>query len=286
MILCLPPFNLSPEEALAETPHGLRHLYPEASRQLVSKFGVGMSEDQKEEVGHWARGSSMPRHYDSAACVSELIAKNRIAAAMRRGWDVVPAGNVLHPEPEVPEPTPDAVFLSTLKQELATIADIGVHDPKVKKGTAVDKHTTTLCQHPGKSRIKVVKDLALLPTAVQVLHRGSMKVHLYSAGIASVCGVWTTGSVAEPAPLAEFSSSLYKWDGDPSVKFCRNCFRASLLKVFKEAAQANDENLGDDDEALIPEGDDDEEDDAAVEDAAMERDLDGIVLHPPALEGH
>ena len=55
-VLCMmPPLCMSAEEALTFTPHSWRHLYPTAGRQL------DLSDTQLEEIGHWAKGSAMPR---------------------------------------------------------------------------------------------------------------------------------------------------------------------------------------------------------------------------------
>ena len=100
-VLCtLPPLNMGPDEALSYTPHSWRHLYPTAARQL------GLSDTQLEEIGHWAHGSSMPRVYDSAACVSELLAKSKVVGAISKGWNVVEPGCLPEPFPiEHPSPT-------------------------------------------------------------------------------------------------------------------------------------------------------------------------------------
>ena len=81
------------QDALRFTLHSWRHLFPTAARQLR------LPEHEQVELGHWSTGSGMPRRYDSAACVTELIAKSAVSNALRSGWRIAEAGCVPAPPP-------------------------------------------------------------------------------------------------------------------------------------------------------------------------------------------
>ena len=91
--------GMEPSVALTFTLHSWRHLLPTAARQLR------LSETEHVEIGHWSVGSAMPRMYDSAACVTELTAKNAICSAINSGWTLVDRGCVALPPP-ISKPAP------------------------------------------------------------------------------------------------------------------------------------------------------------------------------------
>ena len=100
--------GMEPEVALTFTLHSWRHLLPTAARQLR------LSETEQVEIGHWSVGSAMPRMYDSAACVTELTAKNAICSAINKGWVLVDGGCVALVPPTLnpispPTPPPQRV---------------------------------------------------------------------------------------------------------------------------------------------------------------------------------
>ena len=72
------------EEAVTYNPHGFKHVLVTSAQQLRTHGLV--SEDDIERLGHWAKGSRMPRDYDSAAGVSELATRSAVLQQIRRGW--------------------------------------------------------------------------------------------------------------------------------------------------------------------------------------------------------
>jgi hypothetical protein len=73
----------SPESVIEFTPHGCRHVQLTAAQQLAQQGHLGVS--CLESLGHWERGSKMPKHYDAAACVTELQARKTISDAFAIG---------------------------------------------------------------------------------------------------------------------------------------------------------------------------------------------------------
>lgn len=65
----------TPDTVVEYTPHGCRHVQVTAAAQLASQ-GL-MSGASIEVLGHWEKGSKMPRLYDSSACVTELATRKR-----------------------------------------------------------------------------------------------------------------------------------------------------------------------------------------------------------------
>ena len=88
----------SAEEAVEFNPHSFRHLMVTAGQQLA-KFGV-VKESDLDTVGHWARGSAMPRKYDAQAGVSEICTRESILQQLRLGWRPASEGSL--PPPPIP----------------------------------------------------------------------------------------------------------------------------------------------------------------------------------------
>ena len=65
----------TPSSVVEFTPHGCRHVQVTPATQMASQ-GL-LTESSLESLGHWEKGSKMPRHYDSAACVTELHTRKR-----------------------------------------------------------------------------------------------------------------------------------------------------------------------------------------------------------------
>ena len=59
-----------------------------------------LTESSLESLGHWEKGSKMPRHYDSAACVTELHTRKTVSDVLRSGWRPATDGNL--PGPATP----------------------------------------------------------------------------------------------------------------------------------------------------------------------------------------
>ena len=74
----------SPDTVVEFTPHGCRHSQITAAQQLAQQGHLSVS--CLESLGHWERGSRMPKHYDAAACVTELQARRKAALALKKGW--------------------------------------------------------------------------------------------------------------------------------------------------------------------------------------------------------
>lgn len=107
--------GMEADAAIKLTLHSWRHLMPTMARQLR------LPENEQVEIGHWGTGSSMPRHYDSTACVTELSAKASIRSAVDDGWMVVESGCVgLPPTPgTVPCPATPGVWAKSKARRTA-----------------------------------------------------------------------------------------------------------------------------------------------------------------------
>ena len=88
----------TPQAVVNYTPHGCRHVSVTAATQLA--FQGVISDSSIEYLGHWKKGSKMTRHYDSAACVTELSTRKTISDALRSGWRPATDGNL--PTPATP----------------------------------------------------------------------------------------------------------------------------------------------------------------------------------------
>ena len=87
------------EVAVTFNPHGFRHVLVTAGQQLKS-YGV-VKEEDLERLGHWVKGSAMPRNYDVEAGVSEMSVRVALLQQIRQGWR--PAGEGCLPSPPVAE---------------------------------------------------------------------------------------------------------------------------------------------------------------------------------------
>ena len=180
--------GMSPSDALRFTLHSWRHLFPTAARQLR------LPEHEQVEMGHWATGSSMPRHYDSAACVTELIAKNAVTSAFKSGWQLAESGCV----PSVPP--------------------VMSRCPAV----AVPKQTKRKIQEPLVSTID-----ASVTKSTRVVKYVSGKVHLWSYGTRTLCRRWICGSPDEPSSNAVLAD-LHSSTTSSSSSNCLFCFGEKL----------------------------------------------------------
>ena len=77
-------FGFSATDGVSYNPHGLRHILVTAGQQL-KHYGI-VAEEDLDLLGHWARGSSMPRSYDASAGVSEMQVRSALLTQIRRGW--------------------------------------------------------------------------------------------------------------------------------------------------------------------------------------------------------
>ena len=187
--------GMDPEIALTFTLHSWRHLLPTAARQLR------LSETEQVEIGHWSVGSAMPRMYDSAACVTELTAKNAICSAINKGWTLVEGGCVALPPPAVkitfpPTPPPPMVPPSSVKKPKA--GGVGF------------------------------KNVAVLDVGLQVSNINNGKTHLWRSGLKTVCRSWECGTPDDSRPFAKFMGvGVFIPDCSISPQ-CRICFSEKL----------------------------------------------------------
>jgi hypothetical protein len=191
--------GMEPREAMQFTLHSWRHLFPTAARQLR------LPEHEQVEIGHWVTGSSMPRKYDSAACVTELIAKTAISDAFRSGWELAAPGCVPSPPPA----------LSRVPVVVSSCVN-----PKKKR-----KHS-----------ISVVSDAVVEP--VKVVHFNSGKVHIWYSGVRTLCAKWKCGSPTVPASTAIFTDP-YSASCTADTNNCKDCF-GERLKFLRVAITADD----------------------------------------------
>ena len=206
VLLSLPPISVAPADALQLTPHSWRHLYPTAGRQLE------VPEAQLDDIGHWATGSGMPRAYDSAACVSELIAKSKIATALRAGWTVAAPGCVpkTPPPPMAAPGTPGGPAPSQEHEERGP--------PYSRRKTAEHIRRTTV---------------SVLPKGKGVLNTTSSLMHLHSGGTTSACGMWACGSPTNPAVNARFTDDpALQSTTSTKTSQCKRCFTSRLLEAL------------------------------------------------------
>ena len=80
--------DVKAEDAVTYNPHGFRHVLVTAGQQLKA-YGI-VSEEDLDRLGHWSKGSAMPRNYDAEAGVSEMGVRTALLQQIRQGWR--PAG--------------------------------------------------------------------------------------------------------------------------------------------------------------------------------------------------
>jgi hypothetical protein len=199
--------GMEPQLAMQFTLHSWRHLFPTAARQLR------LPEHEQVEIGHWVTGSSMPRRYDSASCVTELIAKTAITDAFRSGWLLAEPGCVPAPPPSVSR-VPVCV---------------------------------SSCAVPNKKRkhaVSVVSDAIVEP--VKVVHFESGKVHIWYSGTRTVCSRWNCGSPTSPTEFAVFTEP-YDATCTSDTLNCKICY-GERLKFLRMAITTDEGNVSDSDE--------------------------------------
>ena len=180
--------GMTPENALCFTLHSWRHLFPTAARQLR------LPEHEQVEIGHWATGSSMPRRYDSAACVTELIAKTAVTSAFKSGWQIADAGCVPSAPPAMSR-CPAVVVEKRLKRK-TQVPLVSTVDSPVTKSTRVVNYVTG-------------------------------KVHFWSYGKRTLCRMWLCGSPDDPSSNAVFAD-LHSSTTSSSSSNCHFCFGEKL----------------------------------------------------------
>ena len=111
MVLCRKCVGLTINEALQYSLHSWRHLYPTMGTQL------GLADSLQEALGHWKKGSSMPRTYDAMINSMEIRAKQHVFSAVTQGLRVAAPGELLMADPlELSKAALDALTDSSPKQ--------------------------------------------------------------------------------------------------------------------------------------------------------------------------
>ena len=88
--------GMKAEDAVTYNPHGFRHVLVSVGQQPKT-FGI-VKEGDLEVIGHWSRGSSMPRKYDAGAGVTEMCIRTTLLQQIRQGWRPASEGS-LPPRP-------------------------------------------------------------------------------------------------------------------------------------------------------------------------------------------
>ena len=185
--------GMSAEEALSYSLHGWKHLLPTASRQLRQ------SNDETNQLGHWAPSSAMPLRYDATACTTELFLKHQIASALRDGWKLVNSG-------EVPMARQEKT-LRTQGKPVEKFAPLSLPEGTKKLGTIKISH-------------------AAMPECRQVLNTKRKTAHVWVEGSSTTCNFFKCGTPCEPTDDAEFPDN-YDCLIAPTSKFrlCNSCIK-------------------------------------------------------------
>ena len=170
----------TPSTVVDYTPHGCRHVQVTAAAQLVSQ---GLLTDAAVEVlGHWGKGSKMPRTYNDAACVTELATRSIVLDSFRSGWR--PAANGSLPAPATPamvrNTIPGTPLTTIATQRAERSSDTGA---KVNDRVNPTTHT---------------KVLTVVNTRRKMAHR------VRPPSVTTTCGFYTCGSALNPTQNAVF----------------------------------------------------------------------------------
>ena len=97
--------GMSADEAVTYNPHGFRHVLVSAGQQF-RHYDV-IKEDDLEVIGHWEKGSCIPRKYDHNAGVIEMRVRIAVLQQLRLGWrpsadGSLPTGPIASPSERVP----------------------------------------------------------------------------------------------------------------------------------------------------------------------------------------
>jgi hypothetical protein len=202
--------GMNAQSAVEYNPHGFRHVLVSVGQQLRS-LGI-VEEGELERIGHWTKGSNMPRKYDSCAGVSELKVRETLMRAIRNGWRPAPEGCLPASAsgflvPRVPDPVgvggvagvPDT-SRHPCGRSVPDLAPVGVPDPAsvVPADVVPDPRPENPCS---------------------VGHSKRLKLHRTMGTGVSLCKMWRCGTVSEPAAAADFTDSCL------SLKKCVNCWR-------------------------------------------------------------
>ena len=155
-----------PETVIEYTPHGCRHVLLTSAQQLAQQGKLSVP--CMESLGHWERGSKMPKHYDAAACVTELQARKTISDAVKSGWR--PAG-----DGELPQ----------------MVGQLSTGCP-----------TTSSCMPSSTCTISSTSS----SVSIKVLNRRKRTLHLNTPpSTVTICKWFTCGTMEHPATSAVFN---------------------------------------------------------------------------------
>ena len=231
--------GVSPEEACKHTPHGPRHFYPTASRQMLQ------SHEKQVNMAHWIENSKMPVTYDAVSSSIELAAKNEVVFAFQSGRDICEAGEIPGPVSDGPAGSSYlAQFSSEIPVPLAAKpkSPAKAHRPYLKSPADPDDTALSVCSPAKKFKSdQQPSGFEIMPDTVppiQVRNGANRKVHLYHSGIFSpvetICGHYKCGTRADPATYAEF------FDAEDSVELrysprevCGSCYMDSKFRHFR-----------------------------------------------------
>ena len=222
---------MSVEQAVLYNPQSWRHYLASAASQL------GLKKGERTDMGHWKPGSSMPHHYDTVMCASELRAKEKVRRAIAQGWDLVGPGCIPKDVVEAMKTSPKKASKDSDEEDEAPLETLAHPSKKTK------------LQIP-ESDEKVVESESL-----QVMNTKSHKIHLWKSGTSTVCNKWMCGQPQKPSEFAEFHKELADVpNGKQGNTYCRGCYGTRLSHVLGinaseedawiEALRALDEELG------------------------------------------
>ena len=206
--------GIAPQEAVTYNPHGFRHVMVGIGQQL-KPFGV-VSEEGLERLGHWEKGSAMPRRYDSAKGVTELRARSALLHEVRYGWRPAAEGSL---------PLAPHSAAQSKRGRASGCAEPSLAHPRWSSG--VPSCAASVVTDPGgggRSRSRSVTDRSRpLPDSggrISVGHLKSRRIHVVLSGSdKTVCNMWTCGNRDAPVAAARFDDIPSHWTE------CRNCFR-------------------------------------------------------------
>ena len=197
------------DEAISYSLHSFRHLLVTCARQL------GMPEPSIDVMAGWKvkASSGMPSVYDSVAVSAELLHKKAVHDNIRRGWQLVPSG-------EIPQ-----------RPVVPLTGSAGPSTPSPKKAISFTPPRAKL-QRGADLQLERMRTCPLNSTVKQVLNVPVGLVHLVVENPlvdikcpATVCNLWRCGSSKAPVKSAKFAQTSSDWTGENcKYGFCERCF--------------------------------------------------------------
>lgn len=187
--------GMSQEEAATFSLHSFRHWLPTVANQLM------VGEEDRQRIGHWAKGSGQADRYDAEACCRELAVKDSIPHAFRQGWKSVPAF-------EVPKQIPKSMQAARGDEELMRTVE---EESEIDEDLVEDE-----ILNDSKDGSKQMADL------VYLANPKTKRVHAFLGdAVRTRCGTW------QPCP--EVRAQARAAVPDPSTsEVCKACFGAEM----------------------------------------------------------